>query len=416
MRPAPFLLAATSLAFLALTACRPAPEGPPNYPDNGTFVDPGDPRLPGPYPYVEGDNRLSVGVWYEGGASENYTLGAGADYFIYDNTYSETRDDDRIEGLESALIELTGEAGFFGGGVSWVPGRDLSAWTTLHISFKSDNAVFDDLEVRMIGGGNDGLVRAVGQGFVTDGDWHSLQVPLSMFAQQGVDLSDVTEPIQLISPVTEPQALLRVDDLYFTDEPVQTTPTDTGPTDTGTTYSTGFLPGPDPFLAGDERLSLGLFYEGGSSEEVEVDDVSSFYYIYDGTYTQSTSDDRIQGLESDAITLRGAPTAYFGGGVTWAPSRDLSAWTRMTISFKATDAIFDNLDVRMVGGSVQGSVKATDHGFVTDGQWHTLTIPMATFAAQGVVLTDVTEPIQLLSETTSGGAVLLVDNLYLDKE
>jgi hypothetical protein len=59
MRPR-LLLVSIPLGLLALTACRPGPEGPPNYPDYGTFVDPGDPRLPGPFPYVEGDNRTSV--------------------------------------------------------------------------------------------------------------------------------------------------------------------------------------------------------------------------------------------------------------------------------------------------------------------------------------------------------------------
>jgi len=418
IRPSVVLVAALPLQLLA---CRQLPDGP-NYPDRGTFTDTEDPNLPGPTPYVEGDTRLSVGVWYEGGASEAMPLGAGADYYIYDATYEESSSDDRVEGFESAQLELTGAGGFFGGGVSWVPGRDLSAWTTMHISFRSDNPIFDDLEVRMIGGGNDGVVRARTQGFQTDGDWHSLVIPLSDFTLQGVDLTDVTEPIQLIGPATEPQALLFVDDLFFTDAPV---PTDTGPTDTGTdtsdtgttdTGTGGFLPGPDPFQAGGERLNLGLFYEGGASETVLVDDTTSSYYIYDNTYSQSTSADRIEGFESAAITLTGPPTGYYGGGVTWTPSRDLSLWTRLSISFKATDTIFEQLDVRMVGGGVQGSVKATDYGFAVDDQWHTLTIPLADFTSQGVVLSDVTEPLQLLSEVTADGAVLLVDNAYMDKE
>jgi len=222
--------------------------------------------------------------------------------------------------------------------------------------------------------------------------------------------------------------VLLVDDLYFTDDGVQTT-TDTDDTgtpmtdtsDTATTtdtgpVTTGFLPGPDPYVADVDRLSLGLFYEGGASETIAVDDKTSFYYIYDNTYTQTTSTDRVQGFESDALTLTGPPTAYYGGGITWAPSRDLSAWSHLTISFQATDPVFDNLDVRMVGGGVQGSVKATDYGFATDGSWHSLTIPLADFVGQGVDLTDVTEPLQLLSETTADGATLLVDNCYMSKE
>lgn len=405
-----------ALLLLTASACRPTPDGP-DYPERVPYTDTDNPNLPGAFPYVEGEPRLSVGVFYEGGASEVVPIGSGADYFIYENTYVQTVSSDRVEGFVSAELELTGQAGFWGGGVTWSPSRDLSAWTTLHISFKTEDAVFEDLEVRMIGGGNDGIVRARSKGFATDGAWHSLVIPLSELALQGVDLSDVTEPIQLISPSTEPQASILVDDLFFTQEAPSTDTADTGTdtTDTGTTTD-GFLPGPDPWTAGTERLNLGVFYEGGASETVLVDDKTSFYYIYDNTYAQAPSSDRIEGFESAAITLTGPPTAYFGGGVTWNPPRDLSGWTRLTIALKATDPVFEQLDVRMVGGGTQGSVRATDHGFAVDGAWHVLTIPLADFVSQGVDLSSVSEPLQLLAETTSGGAVLLVDDVYLDKE
>ena len=407
--------------LLFAAACRPSP-GAPDYPAREPYTNTENPFLPGPHPYVDGEPRLSIGVFYEGGASEVIPIGVGADYFIYDGTYTQSTSGDRVEGFVSAELELTGAGGFWGGGVTWSPGRDLSAWKALHISLQSDNPIVDDVEVRMIGGGNDGVVRARSAGFASDGAWHSLTIPLADFVLQGVDLTNVTEPLQLISPATEPQAIIRVDDVYFTQvEPPTTPPTDTGTaTDTGDTGTPGttdaFLPGPDPWAPGDERLSLGLFYEGGASETVMIDNTTSFYYIYDGTYAQATSDDRIEGFTSEAITLTGPPAAYFGGGITWGPARDLSAWTRLHIAFKATDPVFEQLDVRMVGGGVQGSVRASDRGFSADGQWHVITLPLADFAAQGVDLSAVTEPLQLLAETTAGGAVLLVDNAYLDKE
>lgn len=414
-------LASLLFALTLAVACRPDP-GTPDYPQRTAFTDPDDPFLPGADPYTEGDDRLSVGLWYEGGASEVVELGTGADYYIYENTYTEGVTDDRVEGFEAARIELTGQGGFFGGGITWASPRDLSGWQTLHIALKSDAEVFDDLEVRMIGGSISAVARARTYGFATDGGWHDLFIPLSDLALQGIDLTSVTEPIQLIAPATDPGGVLLVDDLWFSGEaPPVTTPTtptvdtsDTGlPTTPATT--TGFLPGPDPWAAGDERLAFGLFYEGGASEVLLVDDETAFYYIYDGTYTSTTTDDRVQGFEADALELSGLG-GYFGGGITLATPADLSAWTRMTLSVKSSDTVFEALDVRMVGGGVQGSVRATDVGFATDGTWHTVHIPLADFASQGVDLSQVTEPLQLLGEATEAGAVLVVDNVYLDKE
>ena len=75
-----------------------------------------------------------------------------------------------------------------------------------------------------------------------------------------------------------------------------------------------FLVGPDPYEPGEERLAVGIFYEGEVSELVIVDDVSTHYYIYDG-YTQLVSSDRVEGLES-ARLVQGLNT-WWGGGVHW---------------------------------------------------------------------------------------------------
>ena len=62
-----------------------------------------------------------------------------------------------------------------------------------------------------------------------------------------------------------------------------------------------FLPGPFPFQEGDERLSVGVFYEGGASEVIEIDNVSNNYFIYEGTYEQFPSEDRVEGLVSEQL-------------------------------------------------------------------------------------------------------------------
>ena len=52
-----------------------------------------------------------------------------------------------------------------------------------------------------------------------------------------------------------------------------------GSFDTASSTVDQFL-GPNPYEEGDARLSLGIFYEGGFSEEIPIDEVDSFFYIW----------------------------------------------------------------------------------------------------------------------------------------
>lgn len=173
-----------------------------------------------------------------------------------------------------------------------------------------------------------------------------------------------------------------------------------------------FLAGPDPYQEGDARLDLGLFYEGGASEALIVDDVSRHYYIYDGTYTQTVDIiNRIEGYQSDVIVHAGG--GYWGGGITWDAAEDLSGWTTLNISFASSSDTFASISVNFAGGGAEGSVQATDYGYAADGSWHSISIPLSAYTDQGVDLSSVTGPLILLGTSGEAGAELRVDNLYI---
>jgi hypothetical protein len=174
-----------------------------------------------------------------------------------------------------------------------------------------------------------------------------------------------------------------------------------------------FLPGPFPFRPGDERLSIGVFYEGESTESVPIDDTVTHYYVYSGTYTQTVTDDRIEGLRADVIVLASQP--WWGGGVTWDSPRDLSAWTTLHASFKAADPVFDAFEVGITGGG-EVRLPASGYGFVADGAWHSLVVPLADFTAGGCDLSQVTLALMLISDTAAESAELSVDDVYFSKE
>ena len=210
------------------------------------------------------------------------------------------------------------------------------------------------------------------------------------------------------------------------------------PYNTTTTSDTGsgevdLFAGPDPYQEGENRLSLGVFYEGGYSDFIPVDEESSFFYIWitedtsSPTFTQTPTTERIEGNIADEVTA--AEYGWFGGGVSWTTAIDMSDWTTIHLSVKSSDDVLSALQVGMggywaSGGSCAGSgtkqnwVDLSAYGFVTDGEWHHLTIPLddLDFCLD---MTQVVEPFSLLTSGLSpddAGTQFILDNLYFSEE
>lgn len=208
---------------LAVTGCRPDP-GKASYPDTGSGRTSGDTGagddLPkGPDPYEAGEARLSVGLHYESGYSDLLEINdVDRHYYIFENTYSEeVETQDVVEGRESTLI-VHGDIGWFGGGITWDVPQDLSAWTTMYVSLRSGDPGFAELALHMTGGGTETIVQATSYGWVNDGQWHHLEVPLQDFVDGGTDLSAVTAPFVLIGAGGAVGESLKIDNLYYTQD------------------------------------------------------------------------------------------------------------------------------------------------------------------------------------------------------
>lgn len=173
--------------------------------------------------------------------------------------------------------------------------------------------------------------------------------------------------------------------------------------------------GPKPYQTGAERLSLGIFYEGGYSERVPIDGASSNYYIFlaDGKLSYTLSDetsDVVEGTKSDRITLAG--TSWWGGGVVWTPSRDLSTWTTLAVSLKSSEIAAVTVTVGSTSKEVP--LSASTYGYKADGAWHNLRIPLKDFADAGVTMSDIKVAFALGGTGGKLGEEILVDDLYLE--
>ena len=186
------------------------------------------------------------------------------------------------------------------------------------------------------------------------------------------------------------------------------------------------LPGPFPFTPGASRLSFGIFYEGQYSELIEVDDQTRHYYIFETetnprviTYEQSETSDRIEGKTAHVLELTGTP--WWGGGIIWDEPEDLSQWTTLILALKSDAEGISDIDISVqyeFGNSMPPVVKdaklqASAYGYVNDGEWHVLEIPMTDFSDGGADLSRVRAPLIFAREGGIASEKLVVDSVFL---
>jgi hypothetical protein len=184
---------------------------------------------------------------------------------------------------------------------------------------------------------------------------------------------------------------------------------------------------PDPFQPGDERLSVGYFYEGGRSATIPINTVTTDYFVFATDVTQpvatrsfdeAVSTDRVEGLLSYEITLNGS--SFWAGGIVWFVPIDLSDWTTMFVSLKSSDASFANLDITLQSGEGEQPngvvLDPTAYGYTNDGEWHFLEIPLQDAIDLGWDPSTARSPFIFGAGGGEPGDVMLIDNLYFTKD
>jgi len=177
------------------------------------------------------------------------------------------------------------------------------------------------------------------------------------------------------------------------------------------------LPGPDPYVAGTDRLGLGLFYEGGLSEFMPIDGSTSNYYIFEAfpgdplTYGQlEDKARRVEGLVSARITHAGL--TFWGGGIFWSSPRNVSRWQTLHVSLRSTAPSFAEISLGVKSANREFRVNATDYGYANDGEWHHLVIPLADFAEDGADFAALDSPFLFGGGAGQSGDFFNIDNLY----
>jgi len=185
---------------------------------------------------------------------------------------------------------------------------------------------------------------------------------------------------------------------------------------------------PDPFQVGDERLYAGYFYEGGRSDEILINTVSTDYFVFaidpfepvaSRSFDEGTSTDRLEGRFSYEVTLNGSP--FWGGGIVWFLPIDLSDWTTMFVGFKSSDPSFASFNITLQSGGPGEALSGVDldptaYGYTNDGEWHFLEIPLQDAIDLGWDPRTARSPFIFGADRGDAGDVLLIDNLYFTKD
>jgi hypothetical protein len=171
--------------------------------------------------------------------------------------------------------------------------------------------------------------------------------------------------------------------------------------------------GPDPYEEGEERISLGIFYELGASEAYTIDNTNQFFYIWSNTFSVFATDERIEGYSADRIVV--GTIGWWGGGIFWSEEGDFSDWTTLHVSLKSEDENITAIEVGM--GQGDGEIlhwfPVAEYGFSSDNEWHHLSIPLAP-AWDFIDPTRIQMPFNIRGNGPENSEIL-IDNLYISK-
>ena len=83
----------------------------------------------------------------------------------------------------------------------------------------------------------------------------------------------------------------------------------------------------------EERLSLGVFYDGPASETYDIDDVvKTSLHVYEETVSITTTDQTFEGAVANTIGYNNL--GWWGMGIHWDTAEDLSAWEAIHLAVK----------------------------------------------------------------------------------
>lgn len=251
---------------------------------------------------------------------------------------------------------------------------NFSAYENGSLRFKMNTTSQEPFSIGVSSaGGSAGVNFLTGEekfGLVRDGQWHDVEIPLSLLVTsfEAVYSPFVIGNVENSNPTTSVTMLL--DEIYFSSQPAS--------------GYTKYVPAIGNY---------GIYTTSTVADEFTLG-TDGDLYIWEQTL-----------VDGATLTYNGQPAlnyvhnnkGWFGLGFTADEQIDLSAFEtgnlHLAMKSSSTETLNLTINIGLAAGTVVFTSGSDPYGFARDGQWHELTIPLADF--DGVSLAGVTTLLSL---------------------
>ncbi|WP_078083248.1 glycosyl hydrolase [Microbulbifer mangrovi] len=263
----------------------------------------------------------------------------------------------------------------------------------LHFDAKVNSSVNIEVNMASTSGGDASVLLTAGgeeYGLERDGEWHHVAIPLAKFG--GLDMQTIKTFFSVSGPAPAEDFQIAFDNIYLSESVALEAP---------------------------EFGSYGIYTETASHMDAGsfAFGVNGDLFIWDETLQLSAGETR-EG--NSALNLTSTGKGWFGMGLTAREGFNLTAFDNDTAALHFSMKTSDQTEFRigLKGGNVDNIGQAwitfkpgaDPYGFVRDGQWHDIVIPMSELAGD-LDLADMRQVFQVLG--VGEVAEMSIDDVYL---
>jgi beta-glucanase (GH16 family) len=346
-----------------------------------------------------GNTPVNDSLTYGTGLEPNFAYGSNAVLYLWNNMTASTNPPPPSEGTNIWSFDIAG-GNWFGLGVFLPNFRNMNNYSDGYLHFDiratAGDATPMQVGIQSCRGGQFWLPLGVDPTsefwFAHDGQWHSVKIPLNRFAN--IDFLTVNQFFQISSVANPSTALnLSIDNVWWEPSLARTTPTNG---DFGVYTETAL------------HQTAGEFALG----------VQGNFFIWNNTMVAAPQHP-YEGVQD--ISLQDGGLGWTGMAFTPNIKYNLTAYgsPNSKLEFAMKTSSSTTFMVGMKSGNIDGVGQkwitfqpgSDPYGFVRDGQWHVVDIPMTDFGPE-VDLGAVSQFFEILSTTAAISSIELDDIHY----